>query len=110
MLVAVVGVGTAGALAADWAVGGSGDGHPPLYVLVALALPFWDALPARLGPRLAVVAAVIAAVAAAWFALAMLAGPGWWRAEVSFGLSCLVVGTAHLLLAAMVRRRRTVAA
>lgn len=109
MVVAVVGAGTAGALLADRLVGTAGDGHPALYVLVALALPFWDALPARLGARVAVVAAVIAAVAAVWFGLALLADPVWWRAQVSFGLACLAVGTVHLLLAAALRGRRTVA-
>ena len=101
--------GTAGALVADWAVGRAGDGHRRLYVLIALALPFWDALPARIAPRLAVVAAVVAAVAAVWLGLAMLADPAWWRAEVSFGLSCLLVGTAHLGCATALRRGRTVA-
>jgi hypothetical protein len=105
MLVAVVGLGTGGAVLADRVVGMPGDGHPALYVLVALALPFWDALPDRLGPRIAVVAAVIAAVAAVWLGLSTLAAPTWWRAQVAFGVACLLVGTAHLVLAAALRRR-----
>ena len=105
VLVIVVTAGTAGGHLADRAVGAPADGRPALYVLVALALPFWDGLPARIGPRLTVAAAVVAAVAVTWFGLSMLAGPAWWRAEVSFGLACLAVGTAHLLLAAAARRR-----
>lgn len=108
MLVAVVGAGTGGAVLADLALGGPGDGHPPLYLLVALAMPFWDALPARPAARSAALATVVGAVGGCWFALAALRPAGWWRAEVSFGLACLAVGTVHLLLAAAARRRRTV--
>ena len=106
LLLAGTAAGTAAAVGADQLVAGL-DGDPPLHLLLALALPFWDGLPARLGPRLGVLAAVVLAIAAVWLALAGLRPEPWWRAEVSFGAACALVGAAHLLLAAG-RHRRTV--
>lgn len=97
------GAGTAAATVADRVVGGL-DGRPALFLLVVLALPFWDGLPARFGIRLAELAAVGAAVAVLWFGLAMLRPEGWWRAEIAYGIACGIAGTAHALLS----RRRTV--
>ncbi len=96
-------VGTAVAIVVDRAVGGL-DGHPALFLLVVLALPFWDGLPARVTARLAELVAVVAAVAVLWAALAALRPEGWWRAELAYGIACGIVGTAHALLS----RRRTV--
>ena len=75
-------LGTAAATVVDGVVGGV-DGRPALFLLVVLALPFWDGLPARVTTRLAELVAVVAAVAVLWFGIA---------------------GTAHALLS----RRRTV--
>jgi hypothetical protein len=102
-----VAVGTAGALGIDVLLGPA-DGEPPLHLLVMLALPFWDGLPARLGPRVVVLAVVVAATAAAWLALAGLRPEAWWRAEVSFGLACALVGTVQAALSARGRAGRTV--
>ena len=100
-------IGTGGALGADRAVGGL-DGRPAVHLLMVLALPFWDGLPARLGPRLLVLAAVLAAIGAAWLALAGLRQEAWWQAEVSFSLACALVGIAELVLSALWRWGRTV--
>jgi hypothetical protein len=101
-------IGTGGALGADRLVGGL-DGRPAaVHLLMVLALPFWDGLPARLGPRLLVLAAVVAAVGAAWLALAGLRQEAWWQAEVSFGLACALVGIAELVLSALWCSGRTV--
>lgn len=95
--------GTALATGLDRIVGGL-DGKPALFLLVIFALPFWDALPARLPARLAVLAGLVAAVAALWLALALVRPESWWRGEVAFGLACAIVGTVHALATA----RRTV--
>jgi hypothetical protein len=107
ILLGTVALGTVLALGADVLVGPV-DGEPPLHLLVALALPFWDGLPARLGPRLLVLVAVVGAVAGGWLALAVLRPEPWWRAEVSFGLACAVVGTLQVALSARGRAGRTV--
>ena len=96
-------VGTAVATVVDRVVGGL-DGRPALFLLVVLALPFWDGLPARATTRLAEVVAVVAVVAVLWFGLAALRPEGWWRAEIAYGIACGIAGTAHALLS----RRRTV--
>jgi hypothetical protein len=96
-------VGTAVATAVDQMVGGL-DGRPALFLLVVLALPFWDGLPARVTIRLAELVGVVALVAVLWFAVATLRPEGWWRAEIAYGIACGIAGTAHALLS----RRRTV--
>lgn len=106
-LLAVVTVGTAAAFAADRALGAP-DGHPPLHVLVLLALPFWDALPARPARRVAATAALTAAVALLWLLLGGLRPEPAWRDQLSFGLACALVGAAQLALSSARRRRRTV--
>jgi len=98
-------LGTAGALAADHAVGAL-DGRPALHLLIVLALPFWDRLPVRFGPCLLRLAALVAAVAATWLLLGDLRPEAWWRAEGAFGLACALVGTGQVALSA--RTRRTV--
>jgi len=103
LVLTVVAVGTATAAAVDALAGGL-DGAPAAHLLVLLALPFWDRLPARLPHRLGALGLVTAAVAAAWFVLAAFRPEPWWRAQVAFGLACAVVGTAATLLS----RRRTV--
>jgi hypothetical protein len=95
--------GTAVATVVDRAVGGL-DGRPALFLLVVLALPFWDGLPARVTARLVELVVVVAVVAVLWFGLAVLRPEGWWRAEIAFGIACGLAGTAHALLS----RRRTV--
>jgi hypothetical protein len=85
-------------------ISGGLDGRPALFLLVVLALPFWDGLPARISARLLELAAVVIAVAGGWLALAVLSPEGWWRGEIAYGLACAVVGTVHALLT----RRRTV--
>jgi hypothetical protein len=107
VLLGIVGTGTAGALGADLLLGPA-DGWPALHLLVVLALPFWDALPARLGPRLLVLVAVLAAVAAAWVAIAGLRPEEWWRAEVSLGLACAAVGVGQVAVAGRGHVGRTV--
>jgi hypothetical protein len=106
-LAVVVLVGTGAAVAADQLVGRL-DGTPPAYLLLILALPFWDLLPHRLPARVGIVALLVSVIAAAWLGIAMLRPEPWWRAEVAFGLACGLVGTAHVLLVAAARRRRTV--
>ncbi|HVQ92159.1 MAG TPA: hypothetical protein VMU51_14080 [Mycobacteriales bacterium] len=106
-LAAVVLVGTAAAGGADALVGRL-DGGPPAYLLLVLALPFWDLLPRRLPPRIGVMALLVAAIGAVWLGVAMLAPQPWWRAEVAFGASCALVGAGHVLLLAALGRRRTV--
>ena len=101
-VVGTVAVGTGLAVAAD-ALVGPVDGRPAVHLLVLLALPFWDRLPGRLPARVAVLAGIGLAVAGCWFGLAALRPEPWWRAAVSFGLACAVVGLAHAVLA-----RRTV--
>jgi hypothetical protein len=96
-------VGTAAATVVDRVAGGL-DGRPALFLLVVLALPFWDGLPARIAPRLLELTAVAFAVAATWLVLAALGPAGWWRGEIAYGLACAIVGTVHALLT----RRRTV--
>jgi hypothetical protein len=96
-------LGTAVATVVDRVVGGL-DGHPALFLLVVLALPFWDGLPVRVTARLAELVAVVAAVAVVWLALAAVRPDGWWRAEIAYGIACAIAGTAHALLC----RRRTV--
>jgi hypothetical protein len=98
-----VAVGTALSVALDRLVGGL-DGKPALFLLVIFALPFWDALSARIPARLAMLAAVALAVAAVWLAIAAARPEGWWRGEVAFGLACAIVGTVH----AVATGRRTV--
>jgi hypothetical protein len=107
VLLGTVGAGTAATLGTDVLLGPL-DGEPPLHLLVVLALPFWDGLPARLGPRVLVLTAVVGATAAAWLALAGLRPEPWWRAEVSFGLACALVGTVQAALSARGRAGRTV--
>jgi hypothetical protein len=107
VLLGTVAVGTVGALGIDVLLGPV-DGEPPLHMLVVLALPFWDGLPARLGPRLVALAAVVAATAAVWLAAAGLRPEPWWRAEVSFGLACAAVGVVQLALSARGHPGRTV--
>jgi CBS domain containing-hemolysin-like protein len=87
----------------DQVVGGL-DGRPALFLLVVLALPFWDGLPSRVGTRYAELAAVVVAAAVVWFGVALLRPEGWWRAEIAYGIACGIAGTAHALLS----RRRTV--
>jgi hypothetical protein len=106
-LALVVIAGTAVAAVADGLVGRL-DGGPPAYLLLALALPFWDLLPRRLPARLGAVAVLVAAIAAVWFGVALLRPQPWWRAEVAFGIGCAVVGAGHVLLLAASGRRRTV--
>jgi hypothetical protein len=106
-LAAVVLAGTAVAVLADGLVGRL-DGGPPAYLLVALALPFWDLLPHRLPARVGAVALLVTAIAAVWFGVAMARPQPWWRAEIAFGIGCAVVGAGHLLLLAATGRRRTV--
>jgi hypothetical protein len=96
-------VGTAVAALVDRLVGGW-DGRPALFLLVVLALPLWDGLPARVTVRLAELAAVVVSVAALWLAVAAVRPEGWWRGEIAYGLACGIVGTAHAVLS----RRRTV--
>jgi hypothetical protein len=96
-------VGTAVATVVDRVVGGL-DGHPALFLLVVLTLPFWEGLPTRVTTRLVELVAVVAAVAVLWLALAALRPEGWWRAEIAYGIACGIAGTAHALLS----RRRTV--
>jgi hypothetical protein len=95
--------GTAVAAAIDRFVGAF-DGRPALFLLVVLALPFWDGLSVRVSARLAELAAVVAAVAVLWLAVAAVRPEGWWRGEIAYGLACAIVGTGHVLLS----RRRTV--
>jgi hypothetical protein len=104
---AAAAAGTAGALAADRALGGV-DGRPALHLLIVLALPVWDALPARPGPRVLALAALVAAVAASWLLLADLRPEVWWRAQVSFGLACALAGTVQVLLSVRAGPGRTV--
>jgi hypothetical protein len=85
-------------------VAGGLDGRPALFLLIVLALPFWDGLPAGVSARLVELAVVVAAVAGCWLAVAALRPEGWWRGEVAYGLACAIVGTMHALLT----RRRTV--
>jgi hypothetical protein len=96
-------VGTALVTVVDQLVGGL-DGRPALFLLVVLALPFWDGLPARVTTRLAELVAVVAVVAVLWFGIAALRPEGCWRAEIAYGIACGLAGTAHALLS----RRRTV--
>jgi hypothetical protein len=96
-------VGTAVATVVDRVVGGL-DGRPALFLLVVLALPFWDGLPVRITTRLVELAAVVAVVAGLWFGIAALRPEAWWRAEIAYGIACGIAGTAHALLS----RRRTV--
>jgi hypothetical protein len=96
-------VGIAVAALVDRLVGGW-DGRPALFLLVVLALPLWDGLPARVTVRLAELAAVVVSVAALWLAVAAVRPEGWWRGEIAYGLACGIVGTAHAVLS----RRRTV--
>jgi hypothetical protein len=84
------------------------DGGPPAYLLLVLALPFWELLPRRLPRRLAGMAALVALIGAAWFGIALLRPQPWWRAEVAFGLACALVGAGHVLLLRRLARRRTV--
>ena len=98
-----VAAGTAVATVVDRVVGGL-DGRPALFLLVILALPFWDRLPPRIGARLAELVVVVVAVAVLWFALAAVRPEVWWRAEIAYGIACGIAGTAHALLG----RRRTV--
>jgi hypothetical protein len=100
---AAAAVGTAAAALVDRLAGGL-DGRPAFFLLVVLALPFWDRLPTRVTARLAELAAVVAGLAAVWLALAALRPEGWWRSEVAYGLACGIAGTAH----ALATRRRTV--
>jgi hypothetical protein len=100
---AAAAVATAAAALVDRLVGGL-DGRPAIFLLVVLALPFWDRLPTRVTARLAELAAVVAGLAVVWLALAALRPEGWWRAEVAYGLACGIAGTAH----ALASRRRTV--
>jgi hypothetical protein len=103
----VVVLGTAAAAVADALVGRL-DGRPQAYLLLALALPFWDLLPRRLPERLGAVALLVAAIGAVWFGVAMLRPEPWWRAEVAFGVGCALVGAGHVLLLVALGRRRTV--
>jgi hypothetical protein len=96
-------LGTAAATVVDRVVGGL-DGRPALFLLVVLALPFWDGLPARVTTRLAELVAVLGAVAVLWFGIATLRSEGWWRTEIAYGIACGIAGTAHAVLS----RRRTV--
>jgi hypothetical protein len=96
-------VGTAVATVVDRMAGGL-DGRPALFLLVVLALPFWDGLPTRVTTRLAELVAVVAVVAVLWFGIAALRPEDWWRAEIAYGIACGIAGTAHALLS----RRRTV--
>ena len=68
-------LGTAVATVVDGVVGGL-DGRPALFLLVVLALPFWDGLPARVTTRLAELVAVVAAVGVLWFGIATLRPEG----------------------------------
>jgi hypothetical protein len=106
-LAAVVLVGSAAAVGADALVGRL-DGGPPAYLLLVLALPFWDLLPRRLPFRLGAMALLVAAIGAVWLGVAMLRPEPWWRAEIAFGVSCALVGAAHVVLLAAIGRRRTV--
>jgi hypothetical protein len=106
-LVLVVAGGTGVGLLADRLVGGL-DGGPPAYLLVALALPFWDLLPAGLQRRLPALAGLVALLAAAWWGFAQVSTAGWWRGEGAFGLSCLLVGALPAVLLVVGDRRRTV--
>jgi hypothetical protein len=99
--------GTGVAAAADGLVGRL-DGGPPAYLLLALALPFWDLLPRRLPARFGAVALLVLGIAAVWLGVGMLRPEPWWRAEVAFGIGCAVVGTGQVLLLAVLGRRRTV--
>ena len=99
--------GTGVAAGTDHVVGGL-DGRPALHLLIVLALPFWDALPARLGSRLLAMAGVIATIAAVWLLLATLRPEAWWRAEVAFGLACALVGVATVAVSALAGPGRTV--
>jgi len=100
---AAVALGTTVATVVDRVVGGL-DGRPALFLLVVLALPFWDGLPARVTTRLAELVAVLGAVAVLWFGIATLRPEGWWRTEIAYGIACGIAGTAHAVLS----RRRTV--
>ncbi|HVX44500.1 MAG TPA: hypothetical protein VHC49_11475 [Mycobacteriales bacterium] len=102
-------IGTAAALGVD-AIIGVLNGLPPAYLLVFLASPIWDLLPRRLPARLAAVAVDAAATIGVWFLVAAVPMQRWvdvqrsyWRAELSFGIACLLVGAVHLVLA--LRRR-----
>lgn len=106
----VIGVpagGTGLAVGADHLMGGL-DGRPALHLLIVLALPFWDTLPDRLGPRLLALAGVVAAIAAVWLLLAALRPEPWWRAEVAFGLACALVGVLAVAVSALAGPGRTV--
>jgi hypothetical protein len=100
-------VGTGVAAVADGMVGRL-DGGPPAYLLLVLALPFWDLLPRRLPARIGVLALLVAAIAAVWLGVCLLRPEGWWRGEVAFGIGCAVVGAGHVLVLAALSRRRTV--
>ena len=100
---AAVALGTTVATVVDRVVGGL-DGRPALFLLVVLALPFWDGLPARVTTRLAELVAVLGAVAVLWFGIATLRPEEWWRTEIAYGIACGIAGTAHAVLS----RRRTV--
>ena len=73
------------------------DGMPAAYFLVALALPLWDRLPARLGERVARIAAIWLAIAAVWYVITLGGGTAWWRGAGAFGVACLVVGWTVIL-------------
>lgn len=110
-LAGIVLIGTAAALGVDAVIGGL-NGLPPAYLLVFLASPIWDLLPGRLPARLAVIALDTAATIGVWFLVAALPMQRWldvqrgyWRAEIAFGLACLLVGALHLLIALALRRR-----
>ncbi len=108
--VGAVGVPVAGtglALLGDHLLGGL-DGRPALHLLIVLALPFWDALPARLGPRVLSMAGLVAATATVWLVLGSLRPEPWWRAEVSFGLACLLVAAIPVAVGALAGPGRTV--
>jgi hypothetical protein len=86
------------------------DGNPAVYFLLLLALPLWDRLPARVGPRIGVIAGSWIAIAAFWYVLA-LRGDAWWRGAGAFGVATLMVGwaavlasTAHARAATLPRR------
>lgn len=106
-LAGVVAAGTAAGFGADALVGRL-DGGPPAYLLLVLALPFWELLPRRLPARLGVMALLVAAIGAVWLAVGLVRPEPWWRAEVAFGVGCAVVGAAHVLSLAALSRRRTV--
>ncbi len=91
LVLAYTAAGTGVATAAD-ALARPLDGRPALFLLLLLALPLWDLMPARPLARIGTAVSACCAVAALWYLFAMAWAEPWWRGEGAFGVACLVVG------------------